>query len=123
MNEKIIEQLIEYMNVTKDFVLAESPELIREILAYEKYLSIFCLCVFIPLLLICLGIFIYTWINPVYEEYGSLAFKSILPLFICGGISVISFGIIIEAATGLIKINTAPKYFIIKKIVNLKEKK
>lgn len=123
MNEKIVEALLKYMNETKDFILSESPELIREILEYEKYLCIFCLSIFIPILLICMFFIFFNWMYPSLDKYGSISSKSFLGMMIPGVISLISFGILIDAYTGLIKIRTAPKYFIIQKIIKLKEGK
>jgi hypothetical protein len=120
MNEKIVEQLLEYMNVTKDFILSESPELIREIISYEKYLCIFSISIFLPLLVICISIFTYNWLYPSICNYGSISTKTFLRMLIPGFIAFISFGILMDACTGYIKIKTAPKYFIIQKIVNLK---
>lgn len=121
MNEKIADELLKYMNDSKDFLIQECPEVFSQIISYERSLCIFCLCIFLPLFLMCLGVFIYYWKNPEYESWGSLTLRTLFPMFICGGLSFISFIFCFEAFTGLMKINTAPKYFIIQKIMNFKK--
>jgi ABC-type dipeptide/oligopeptide/nickel transport system permease component len=122
MNEKITEQLLEYMNSTKDFILTESPELIREILHYEKWSCIFALSILVPVFIGCLSITIYNWIYPQYEGNNFRTLGSMFGMLIPGVISFICFMMLMETGNCLIKINTAPKYFIIQKIMNLGKK-
>lgn len=123
MNEKIVEELLKYMNETKDFILSESPELIREILSYEKWSCIFLLSILLPLLIICLCLIVYNWIYPTLDKYESRTLGSMYLILIPSIISFVCFGILMEAGNSLIKINKAPKYFIIQKIININQEK
>lgn len=70
MNEMIIEELLSYMNSTKDFVLNEYPEVVSQIFLYEKFSNLSAAIFSGSFFLICVFVAIYFCRNPTLGEYS-----------------------------------------------------
>lgn len=107
MQEELTKKLIDYIEKSKDFVLEQAPDIMKEMLEYHKYesiVSISFLSVFIIGLIITAVI--------LYKKRNELTMWWI-PLLI---VPVVFFGILCDCCD-LIKVKTAPKYFILSKLV------
>lgn len=120
MNEKLIDELLNYMERTKDFITQECPELILEILKYHKILNFCNITIFLPILIISLIVFIYFWKFPYVDKYDCTSTGTLISMMISGFSSVFCFIILIQSVEALIKIYTAPKYFIIHCLLKMK---
>lgn len=119
MNEKLVENLLNYMNETKDFVLNQSPELIGEIISYHKAINFSCIGIFLPIFLICLGIFYYYLKYPKLEKYG-ITCETYVSLLVSSFFCLLTFIFLLESFRDLIGIYFSPKYFIIKMVLKMK---
>jgi hypothetical protein len=121
MKEEVINQLIEYMEQSKDFILQEAPDIIREMFLYEKISAwcgfIFCVFCFFS----CISVFIYSWYYPSLDNYGCLKTETFMPRLFSTVLSFLAFIGLISNLDTLIKIYFAPKYFIIKIILGWKQ--
>lgn len=115
MNESIIDKLLEYIDQTKDFVLDQAPDIFNQIIQYSTMSIIMWTCSLGSLTVIgCTLIFIYlkNYRRESIFDHGYALFSLWLTPFLL-------FGTIV-CADELIKVKVAPKYYIIKKLINIK---
>ena len=118
MNEKICEQILEYMKGTGDFILQEMPDVVQQTLKYHYFSSIFTLCVAIPIFIAAVFFLFFFLFNiklDKYDNWTSMTFGCIWTSVL---ISILSFMFTVSAIDNLIKISYAPKYFIISLLKN-----
>lgn len=120
MTDEIIKQLLEYINQSKDFVLEQAPDLINEILTYEKYSSIYQIIIFFSVLIISLSYF-YNQFPLERDKFDFVKTEYLFKACISGFITFVCTGATISNLIKLVKIYTAPKYFLIEFILNLKK--
>lgn len=121
MKEEILNELLLYMNETKDFILQQSPEVIQQMFLYYKINNWIGVAFGSLLSAIALGVFIYSWIKPVYDEpYKDLSLLTFLCRVASTVVLLICFVTTVESVDGLIKLYFAPKFFIIQKILTMK---
>ena len=120
VKDQVWKTLLEYMQSTKDFVLEQAPDVIRQALQYEK-ISTYVGAALVTLSLTAV-IFIayYFWKHPVLDKYGSREFGSFLGVLIPLCVTPLLVGQFFFLIDKLIKIHIAPKYFLINLIINLK---
>jgi hypothetical protein len=113
MNEKLCDQILEYMKSTGDFVIKEMPEVIQQALTYHWYTNLLGLSIYMSLFTISMGILIYFLTHIELTQFGDWSTFSCGSCLISGMISFVLFMAICCCADNLIKISSAPKYFII----------
>lgn|SRR5574338_702828 len=112
MENEILQKLLIYLENTKDFILAECPDIFQQIIRYEKICAIIGLCVIGSLVLIGSIYFLYAFFNSKGEIMNKCPFI-ILPIFLIPALLLCS----LECINTLIKLNVAPKYFLIEKLI------
>jgi hypothetical protein len=107
------QKLIEYIENTKDFVLEQAPDVIQQVLKYEKTSSY--LTATLMLLLLCAALITgyYFWRHPALDKYGSREFGSIFGLLVPCIATPMLFIQLCCSVDRLVKIYVAPKYFLI----------
>lgn len=120
MKEEITQKILSYIDGTKDFVLAELPEVIQQALKYEKISAIFwvvLLSIFIPFLI---TFAYYSYKHPILTKYDNWeaisCIKVVIPCFLLIPATVGYIANILD----LIKICVAPKYYLISFILKTK---
>ena len=113
MKDQLIEKIIHYMETTGDFVLEQAPEICQEILNYSKFSSILCLSITGSIVIFSIFFFIYSYCNRTMGDYGSLSGESFFKMLFSGAIAMILLGPCVASIDNLIKINVAPKYYIL----------
>lgn len=116
MKEEILEQILKYINETKDFILEQTPDLFQQIIKYEKISAIFGVCIYSFIFILLCGLSIYVWKSSIDENDIKGYLRFVFPF-----LSFIFFMSLIFSIETLIKINVAPKYFIIHKLVGDKK--
>lgn len=119
MNEKISEKLLEYLQRTEDFVLEQSPEILKEALRYERIRSFISVLLMAVLFVSALSAAWYFWKHPTLDKYESRDTISFLGVLIPICLSPLFFVQLCSSVDSLIKIYVAPKYFLISLIMSL----
>lgn len=112
MKDELIQKLIDYIDKSKDFVLEQAPDVIREILAYHLWENI--------VSLIFLTFFAAAFIVASIILYHKMKDFSIWWLPLCLIFTLV--GGFINCITDLIAIKISPKYFVIHQLVKLNKK-
>jgi hypothetical protein len=117
---QIWEKLFGYVEDTKDFVLEQAPEIVQQVLQYEKTSAYLTSFLMLGLMAVAISFGYHFWKYPTLDKYGSREFLSfmvpiislmvIAPLFI-------QFCIDIDK---LMKIYIAPKYFLIELLLSVR---
>lgn len=115
--KEIVTKMFEYIDSSKDFMLEQAPEVFQQIIRYE-YISSICGVVTCSILLICAGITLFTWLkNPNVDRFDYWTDGTFAVVLISATVVVITgIGLIVNVSD-LIKINVAPKYYIISKLL------
>jgi hypothetical protein len=113
---EIWEKLLEYLETTKDFVIAQSPSLLQETMNYHKISNFILATVCLIGIFVCAYIAYYNYMYPTIDKYDNVSLVNCMAgLFSCVGL-LPCIGIFIASVDHLIKIYVAPKYFLIEKI-------
>jgi uncharacterized membrane protein YhdT len=120
VKEEISQKLLEYLQNTEEFVLDQVPEVIQQVLKYEKISSYLSAGLMILLLSIAICIGFYFWRHPTLDKYGSREFLSFMPIVSCIAIPIL-FVQLCYSVDKLVKIYIAPKYFLISLISSLRK--
>lgn len=121
IQDQVWYELIEHIENTKDFVLEQAPDIIQQALKYERFSASFNAGVMAILLAASLGTAYYFWKHPTLDKYDSRDFLSVFGVFIPLIAAVPFFAQLYISIDNLIKINIAPKYFLINLIIGLKK--
>lgn len=113
MDSETLEKALVYLKETQEFVVDQAPEIIVQILKYEKISTSVCLFLSIISSIILLGISIYCILYPKVDKYGHIeilyVFGSWIPLVLL----IPMFSTILSFVDRLLKIYISPKYFLI----------
>lgn len=120
MHEELMKKLIEYVESTKDFVFSQSPEIIQQILFYEKMESI--LSIIVSFLLMCFVSFIglYFYKHAKIDKYDHMDFLSFMVPWLSFVFLFILGGVLFSSILKLMKISYSPKYYLISLLMNYK---
>ncbi len=113
MDEKIKEELLKYLQSSKDFILEQSPDVIQQALRYHYFSSLIDTIGFFILLLVCLVISFYNYKYPELTEYGRWESSTSALVFFPGIMAFVFFMSTCSNIEKFIKITIAPKYFLI----------
>jgi hypothetical protein len=120
MQEKILETLINYLQNTESFVIEQMPEIISQTLKYEKMSCIMGLSTSIFFMILAVSIGCYFLINPTLESYGNRSMASFMGACLPLTLSLMLLTPVCAYIDKLVKINLAPKYFLIKLFMEMK---
>lgn len=113
MDDLIKEKILSYLESTKDFVLDQAPDVIQQALRYHYINSIVGIFVCSFLILTLISIAYYNYSHPKLDEYGSWETITFIFCFIPSMFCLPLFAGLLSDIDKLIKISTAPKYFLI----------
>src|SRR5271169_3265720 len=113
MNEKLCEQILEYMKGTGDFILKEMPEVILQAIQYHWMSNLIGFILSSIFFILGISYLFYILSHIEIDKYGSWSGFTFASCWISTAISILCFGILIGSCDTLIKISYAPKYFII----------
>lgn len=120
MKEQVWQQLVEYLQKVEDFASEQLPELILQVLRYEKIMAI-TTTVVATLVLILFAFISYTyWKDPKRDQYGMRSGESCIGIALPIFLSVIFWGLLCTSVTALIKLYVAPKYYLLQLFMNMK---
>lgn len=82
LSEELLKQILEIVKGTKDFVVAESPSIVREFINWEIWKNTFGLCVFggFAVVMIFLG---FLWIKDSWGDVNPAGIVLLIIGFIC----------------------------------------
>lgn len=127
MNE-LLNEIVEYLKISKEFIIEQAPDLIIQTLKYKTYSCYFSI-IFFSILFMCSSFSFYYFINhPVYEELRSyqtipdISAKTFMGRIMSGFILFLSFISLLTCADQLVKIKISPKYFLIELFMEKKNK-
>ena len=120
MKEQVWQQLVEYLQKVEDFGSEQLPELIVQVLRYERITAITTTVVTATLLalVICIG-YLY-WKNPKRDQYGSRPLESVFGIMFPAIFATLLLGVLGTSVNTLIKVYAAPKYFLLQLFLNMK---
>lgn len=110
---QVWQKLIEYMESTGDFLLEQAPDLIQQVLRYEKIAALVSTITAVTLLAIALSFAYYFWNYPGLDKHGSRDFPSILGLMLPLAAFLPLLILLMCSVDKIIKICVAPKFFLI----------
>ena len=113
MDEEIKQKILSYLEGTKDFVLDQAPDVIQQALRYHYLSSLICSLFFTFLFVLCSVVALYNFANPKLTKYDTWEIQTFLFTFIPSMICLLSLICICTNIDTLIKVTTAPKYFLI----------
>jgi hypothetical protein len=116
---EIWRKLIEQIENTKDFVLEQTPEVIQQVLRYEKVSSYLTAALMALLLCAAMCVGYYFWKHPKLDVHGSWELVTYLGIIGPCMTFLPVFAQLCCSIDQLVKIYTAPKYFLIQLIVSL----
>ncbi len=119
VKDQIFQKLLQYLQKTEDFALEQSPEIIKQVLKYEKINSFITACLMVALLTGALSIAWYFWKYPTLEKWGGRDLGSIFGLILPLCISPMFFIQLCYSVDTLIKMYISPKYFLISLIMSM----
>ena len=119
MDEQLTAKAIEYLKSAENFIITEAPDVIQQTLKYATYSnwSDIILCSFF--IMIAVGVFSYCFMYPKYDKYDSLEFGFIIGRFLSAAIFFPLCIQISQNVDALMKINMAPKLFLIQYFINM----
>lgn len=117
MDEKITQELLKYMNETKDFILQEAPDVIIQMMSYHKITAWMGLLFSVLVIMISIFIILYFCFYPSYDKYENITIITFLGRFIPISVILMFLLPVFQNVDDLIHIYIAPKHFIIKKIM------
>lgn len=120
MNDQILQKLLEYLQNTEDFVMEQIPDIVLQALKYEKISSYLSASLMMVLLTIAIVVCYYFWKHPTLDKYASRDVVSFLGVLIPGIISPILFVQLCSSIDKLVKIQLAPKYFLVQLLAQMK---
>ena len=118
MDKDVLEKALDYLKETQEFVIDQAPEVIIQILRYEKISCIF------GLIFSCIGIFLllsfafYCIFFPKLDNNGYRDCISVMGCFIPFALITPLFVSAITLTDRLLKIYISPKYFLIDLLIN-----
>ncbi len=118
MNEEITKRLLEYLDGTKDFLLEQSPQVLKEMMRYKTISAILNIFLCFSIICVCLGVFLYCFKSSDRSKYGDREFWQIAGMFTPIFVGAVLFVQLCCNIDELIKIKVAPKYYIIKELLN-----
>jgi hypothetical protein len=121
MKEEIVSKLVEYIEGTKDFVLEQAPEILKEALRYEYLSSLFISISSGVLLVLALSVFYYAFCHPMVDKYGDRSFGSGMTMIVSAFVAVMVSGTLCISIDKIIKINVAPKYFLLTLLLKINQ--
>ena len=113
-NEELISSslgfILETLKSSKEFVLAEAPEVVRQLIEYTITIDYIAIGVGVALLILGLSLALY-WSRDTYDREG----------FLISGVIMLFLAIIPLAmgTTELVKVKTAPKVFVLDYVADL----
>lgn len=113
MDDQIKEKILIYLESTKDFVLDQAHDIIQQALRYHYLSSLIGSIFFTFIFILCAVIAFYNFANPKLTKYNSWETQTFIFTFIPSMICLLSLIAICANVDALIKIITAPKYFLI----------
>jgi hypothetical protein len=113
MNEEISTKLLEYLQKTSDFALEQMPDIVIQTLKYQKFSIYLNMLTMGFLIILCAGLAYYFYTHPKFDKYGDKTILSTFGVFIPLGLILIFLVDLIIATDNVIKINIAPKYYLI----------
>lgn len=122
MNEKILQQLYDYLKSSEDFVLDQVPLIVQEALKYEKISTYWSIFLMIFLISLCIIVGCYFLKNPFFDAYGSRTLGSVYGCGIPFFLIPLFFMQLCVSLDKILKIYIAPKYYLLQLLSNLKDK-
>ena len=120
MKEQITEKLMQYLKNSEDFLLEQAPDVIRQALKYETISAYVTSSLMLCFLILSCVVWIYNWKNPALDKHGSREIHSFMLIFIPLMSAPMFFVQLCSSIDDLIKIYTAPKYYLIQLVLSLK---
>ena len=118
--EEILEKILDYVQRTEDFALEQIPQVLVEMIKYYRISSI-CESIMMVIIMTITAILSYTCIkSPKRDDFGDKLTPNVLAPIFLGFIFFICFIIFCVSMDTLIMSYSAPKFFIIKTLTNLK---
>lgn len=113
MKDELIKELLNVINGTKEFVLAQAPDVARQIVLYETWVSV----AYIAISLIIISL-VWWRVYPVVKlERAKEKYQNIDLLCSCwasiGAFTVILSIVIVINLSTLLKVTLAPKFFLL----------
>lgn len=121
IQEQILQKLIEYIEDTKDFILEQAPEVVQQILQYEKTSAYATSLLMLGLLASAVSLGYHFWKHPMLDKYGSREFLSFMVPIISLIVIAPLFVQLCTSVDKLIKIYIAPKYFLIELLMSIQK--
>jgi hypothetical protein len=113
MDKVVVQKIQEYLQNMDDFLIEKAPEVVRQALRYEK-MSTWAHFVAVSLIIGALLWIVYCcWMYPKLDKYGSRETECVLGMFIPWAVLPLLLIDSWYCIDRLIKIYTAPKYFLL----------
>lgn len=120
MQEQLIQKILDYLEQTEDFVLEQAPDVILQVLRYERITSILGAIFLCVLFFVALIAGYYFWKYPTVDKYGSRETSSVMGVMIpCVFLPFLLIQVCLTVDK-LIKLYTAPKFFLIELFLSMK---
>ena len=121
MQEQILQKILEDLQATEDLVLEHVPEVIQQALRYEKISTFLCALLMMCLFSVAICFGYYFWKHPTLDKYDSRDMTSIMGVIMPLAFSPLFFTQFCGSVDKLVKIYTAPKYFLIQLFLHMKQ--
>lgn len=120
MEEQVWQHLIDYLEKVENFTSEQLPDLIFQILTYEKIMAITSIVV-ATLVIFMLARIGYTyWKDPKRDSFGCRTGEAFIGIWVSCSLSFILIGLLCSSVTSLIKLYVAPKFYLLQFFVNMK---
>jgi hypothetical protein len=120
MNEQLIEKLISYLEKSETFVYEQAPDFIQQLLSYEKVSSIVGTFIFSVIIIFCVCLALYHIFNPDFERNELRTMGNQMLCFMPFLVAMISLAPFCSCLSTWIKINMAPKVFLLEYLMKIK---
>jgi hypothetical protein len=120
MDAQIAQKALDYLQNDDEFALKRLPIVVQQALRHEKTSSFLVGGLMLSLLIIGVRVVYYYWCYPTLNQYGSRELDSILGIIVPSIASVFFFVQLCSAVDSLVKMYTAPKYFIMRLVQRMK---
>jgi len=120
MNQELVQKIIEYLEKSECFILSQAPDFIQQLMNYESLSCIIGMSVCGIIISLAVFISVFSICNPRKDEHG---FRTLGSTYLCFMPLIASCMFILPIynyASMLIKINVAPKVFLLEYMMRYK---
>lgn len=112
LKNDVLDELLNYLRVSENLNPEQIPEILFQTLKYEKISGIVELSIYGFLMVVTVAIGCFFLLNPTQDGYGNWTTSSFMGALVPSALAFMFFCSILRCIDKLIKINLAPKYFL-----------